>query len=86
MARERLYRNNAEKQAAYRGRHSHEQRPRQQLLATLGQELHARLREAIAVGTNRVPATVLGKRSDETLINLMRYVRGDWPPEEEKEL
>jgi hypothetical protein len=86
MARERLYRNNAEKQAAYRARHRHQQLPRQRLLATLGQELHGRLREAIEVGTNRVPASVLGKRSDETLINLMRYVRGDWPQEEEKRL
>jgi len=86
MARERLYRSNAEKQAAYRARQSQEQGPRQRLMATLGQELHARIREAIAAGRNRVPAEVLGKRADETLINLMRYVRGDWPEGEEKRL
>jgi len=86
MARERQYRNNAEKQAAYRARHSHPERPRQRLLATLGQELHARIRDAVAAGTNRVPASVLGKQADETLINLMRYVRGDGCPEAEERL
>jgi hypothetical protein len=86
MARERLYRNNAEKQAAYRARHSQRELPRQRVLATMGQELHGRIRDAIAAGTNRVPASVLGKQADETLINLMRYVRGDWPAGEERRL
>ena len=43
MARERLYRNNAEKQAAYRARHAQRQPVSQRLLANLGQELHGRL-------------------------------------------
>jgi hypothetical protein len=50
----------------------------------LGRELHVGVRDAIASGANRVPAAVLGKRADETLINLMQYVRGAFPagPEE----
>jgi hypothetical protein len=82
MAQERVYRNNAEKQAAYRARHAHRELPGQRLLANLGQELHGRLREAIAAGRNRVPAAVLGRRADETLINLMGYVSGHLPEEE----
>ncbi len=79
MARERLYRNNAEKQAAYRARYAHRASPPQRRLAQLGQELHGRLREAVSEGRNRVPATVLGKRADDTLINLIGYVSGVRP-------
>ena len=74
MARERVHRNNAAKQAAYRARYADRQPVRQARLASIGQELHGRLRQAIEAGTNRVPAAVLGKRADETLINLMAYV------------
>jgi|SRR5947209_7292354 len=74
MARERLYRNNAEKQAAYRARHAPQQPAPQRLLANLGEELHGRLRQAVAAGTSRVPAPVVGTRADETLINLIRYL------------
>ena len=74
MARERKYRNNAEKQAAYRARYAHREPVPQAVLASIGQGLHGRLREAIAEGSNRVPAAVLGKRADDTLINLMAYV------------
>ena len=85
MARERLYRNNAEKQAAYRGRHAERQPVRQAVLASLGQELHGRLRQAIESGTNRVPAAVLGPRADDTLINLIRYAtRGLLPGDPDK--
>jgi hypothetical protein len=84
MARERVYGSNAERQAAYRERHRQRERPTQRRLAQLGQELHARLRDAIATGEAVLPAAVLGKQADETLINLMRYVRGVLP-EESKE-
>jgi hypothetical protein len=85
MARQRLYRNNAEKQAAYRARHADRQPVPQARLASLGQELHGRLRQAIDAGTNRVPAALLGKRADETLINLIRYTtRGLLPGEKEE--
>jgi hypothetical protein len=84
MARARLYGNNAEKQAAYRARHALPQVVPQRLLASLGQELHGRLRQAVTAGTNRVPAPVLGQRADETLINLIRYLtRGLLPGEDE---
>jgi hypothetical protein len=84
MARERLYRNNAEKQAAYRARHAGQQFAPQRLLAHLGLELHGRLRQAVAAGTSRVPAPVVGTRADETLINLIRYLtRGLLPGEAE---
>jgi hypothetical protein len=84
MARERLYRNNAERQAAYRARHTQWQPAPQRLLASLGEELHGRLRQAVAAGTSRVPAPVLGRRADETLINLIRYLtRGLLPGEAE---
>ncbi len=74
MARERVHRNNAAKQAAYRARHGEREPVRQALLSSLGQELHGRLRQAVEAGTNQVPAAVLGKRADDTLINLMAYV------------
>jgi hypothetical protein len=74
VARERIHRNNAERQAAYRARHADRQPVRQARLAIIGEELHGRLRQAIEAGTNEVPAEVLGKRADETLINLMAYI------------
>jgi hypothetical protein len=82
MARARRYANNAEKQAAYRARQTDRPGVPQGLLANLGQELHGRLRQAVEAGTNRVPAAVLGKRADETLINLIRYAT--WGPDEEE--
>jgi hypothetical protein len=74
MARERIHRNNAAKQAAYRARHADRQPVRQARLAIIGEELHGRLRQAIEAGTNEVPAAVLGKQADETLINLMAFI------------
>lgn len=80
MARERVHRNNAAKQAAYRARDADRQPVRQARMAILGQELHGLLRQAVEAGTNHVPAVVLGKRADDTLINLMGYVtRGAVP-------
>ena len=74
MPRERQYRSNAERQAAYRARYADREPVRQARLAIIGKELHGRLRQAIETGTNEVPAAVLGKRADETLINLMAYI------------
>jgi hypothetical protein len=78
MARERVYRNNAEKQAAYRARHPGQERAPQALLASLAEELHGRLRQALKAGTSRAPAVVLGKRADETLTNLIGYLTWGW--------
>jgi hypothetical protein len=87
MARQRLYRHNAEKQAAYRARHAARQPVRQAVLASLGQELHGRLRQAVEAGTNYLPAAVLGQRADDTLINLIRYATcGRLPGEREEPL
>jgi hypothetical protein len=80
MARERIHRNNAAKQAAYRARYADREPVRQARLVILGQELHGLLRNAVRDGTNYAPAAVLGKRADDTLINLMGYLtRGDLP-------
>jgi hypothetical protein len=80
MARERVHRNNAAKQAAYRARYADREPVRQARLAILGQELHGLLRNAVRDGTNYAPAAVLGKRADDTLINLMGYLtRGVLP-------
>jgi hypothetical protein len=82
MARERIYATHAERQAAYRARHADRAPVPQAVLARLGQELHGRLRQAIEAGTNRVPAAVLGKRADDTLVNLIGYLtRGVLPGE-----
>ena len=82
MARERVHRNNAAKQAAYRARYADREPVRQARMAIPGQELHGLLRQAVEAGTNHVPAAVLGKRADDTLINLMSYVtRGALPGE-----
>jgi hypothetical protein len=78
MARERLYRNNAEKQAAYRVRHRGQERASQALLASLAEELHGRLRQALEAGTSRAPAVVLGQRADQTLTNLIGYLTWGW--------
>lgn len=81
MARERIHRNNAEKQAAYRERcAAHWQPVRQARMAMIGQELHGMFRNAVRDGTNYAPAELLGKQADETLINLMGYLtRGALP-------
>lgn len=80
MARERIHRNNAAKQAAYRARCANWQPVRQARMATLGQELHGLFRNAVRDGTNYAPAAVLGKQADDTLINLMGYLtRGALP-------
>ena len=80
MARERIHRNNAAKQAAYRARYADRQPVRQARLALLGQELHGLFRNAVRDGTNYAPASLVGKRADETLINLMGYLtRGALP-------
>src|SRR5712692_2586358 len=84
MARERLYRNNAERQAAYRARHADQQPVQQAVLASLGRELHGRFRQAVEAGSNGLPAALLGPRADDTLINLIRYAtRGRLPGERE---
>jgi hypothetical protein len=75
MPGERIYRSNAERQAAYRARHREGEPPLQGELAALGRSLHGTLREAVRQGESRLPEELLGKRADETLRRLIRYLR-----------
>ena len=75
MPGERVYRTNAERQAAYRARHREREGPRQGELAALARSLHGTLREAVRQGESRLPEELLGQRADETLRRLIRYLR-----------
>lgn len=75
MPREKEYATNAQRQAAYRQRHQSQQPPREDYLAALGRSLHGELQEAVATEQSVLPADLLGKRADETLQNLIRYIR-----------
>jgi hypothetical protein len=75
MPGERIYRSNAERQAAYRARHREREGPRQGELAALARSLHGTLREAVWQGESRLPEELLGKRADETLRRLIRHLR-----------
>ena len=75
MPRAREYRNNAERQAAYRARHPELQLPRQGYLAALARTLDGELREAVRAGRSPWPRTLLGRNEEETLRNLIRYLR-----------
>jgi hypothetical protein len=85
MPRRREYATNAERQAAYRARHAHQQPPRQELLAALARSLHGAWEEAVRSGHSRLPAHLLHPRADQTLQNLIRYLRGDLAPTAEPE-
>jgi hypothetical protein len=75
MARGKEYESNAERQAAYRARHAEQQPVLQGYLAALGRTLHAELGDAVRSGESVLPAELLGKRADETLRNLIHYLR-----------
>jgi hypothetical protein len=75
MPRAREYKNNAERQAAYRARHPELQLPRQGHLAALARTLHGELREAQHAGRSPWPQELLGKNVEETLRHLIHYLR-----------
>jgi hypothetical protein len=75
MPGERLYKNNAERQAAYRARHREREPPRQGELAALARTLHGRLGDAVRRGESRLPAELLGGSADETLRQMIRYLK-----------
>jgi hypothetical protein len=75
MPREREYANAAARQAAYRGRHRAEEPPLQSYLAGLARSLHGELEAAVAAGRSPVPAELVVRRADDTLRNLIRYLR-----------
>jgi hypothetical protein len=76
MPRERLYRNGAERQAAYRARHREREPPLSGELAGLSRSLHGWLAAAVRRGVSPWPAELYHRRSDETMRNLVRYLRG----------
>ncbi len=75
MPREKEYQSNAQRQAAYRERHRDQKPPREDYLAALGRSLHGVLAEAVATHQSVLPAELLGERADDTLRNLIRYIR-----------
>ncbi len=75
MPRSKEYQSNAQRQAAYRARHQHQQPAREDYLAALGRSLHAELEDAVAVHQSVLPSELLGERADATLQNLIRYIR-----------
>lgn len=75
MPREKEYQSNAQRQAAYRQRHQSQQPPREDYLAALGRSLHGELQDAVAAQQSVLPCELLGERADETLQNLIRYIR-----------
>ena len=74
MPAERKYKNNAQRQAAYRQRHRQEQPATQAQLAILARSLHVVFEDASIAGTNPLPADLLGERADQTLRNLIHYL------------
>jgi hypothetical protein len=75
MPRPRHYQNNAEKQAAYRQRHAAQRPPREGYLAALARSLHGELRQAVQAQQSVLPPELLGATTDETLSNLIHYIR-----------
>jgi hypothetical protein len=87
MARAKEYANGAERQAAYRARHRERAGPTQGLLAALARSLHGRLQEAAEAGVSPLPGELITSRADETLRNLIVYLRERCPgpsPEESR--
>jgi hypothetical protein len=80
MPRPRLYKNQAERQAAYRARHPERRPPRQDRLAGLARSLHFVLAEAVHKQRCPLPDQLLGARPDETLCNMIRYLDPDPDP------
>jgi hypothetical protein len=82
MPRERQYENAAARQAAYRARHRAEEPPLQGYLAGLARTLHGELQAAVAAGRSPVPTQLVVRRADDTLRNVIRYLRAAREAEE----
>ena len=74
MPTPKQYRTNAQRQAAYRARHSDKKAPREDALALLARSLHVVLEEALQQPGCVLPAHLLGARADETLRNLIHFL------------
>jgi hypothetical protein len=75
MPRGREYRNGAQRQAAYRARHREQEPPLSGDLAGLARALHGRYGDAVRAGVSPWPKELWDRRSDETMRNLVRYLR-----------
>ena len=75
MPRPREYTSNAERQEAYRARHRGRELPTQASLASYARSLHGWLHQAVRAGRSPWPQDLLGARADETMHNLIRYLR-----------
>src|SRR5258708_4343153 len=73
MPRPRLYKNQAERQAAYRARHPERRPLREDRFAGLARSLHAVLVEAVEKHQCPLPEQIVAAQADETLANLIRY-------------
>lgn len=70
MPQPRIYRDQAEKQAAYRYRNG-KQRPIKTLLANLALQLHSAISDAVECDTWPLPKELLGAQAENTLVNLI---------------
>ena len=75
MPRPREYKSNAERQEAYRARHRDRELPTQATVAAYARSLHGWLGDAVRAGRSPWPKELLGARADETMHNLIRYLR-----------
>ncbi len=75
MPREREYESAAARQAAYRARHRAQEPPLQGYLAALARTLHGELEAVVVARCSPVPAALITARADETLRNVIRYLR-----------
>jgi len=80
MPRERVHKNAAQRQAAYRARHPEKKQPRQDLLANLARSLHSTLEEAIQQGKCPLPKELLGASADVTMKTLIYYLHPNPDP------
>jgi hypothetical protein len=76
MPRPREYQNAAERQEAYRARHRDREPPLQGYLAAQARTLHTELTETTRAGRSPLPAGLVARRADETMGNVIRYLRG----------
>lgn len=74
MPTPRIYDTPAERQAAYRPRHPHQQPARERDLALLARSLQAVFQSAVKAGASRLPPELLGHRSDETLQAIIQWL------------
>lgn len=83
MPRPREFKDDADRQAAYRARTYWRQAPTQKYIAGMAEGLHRDLAEALQKGVCRLPAELLGEHAGQTLENLRNYLAVPLPPAEQ---